>query len=485
MPDLPLLLFATAAAGGGGCDLLASAAGGTAGGAESAPSSPLVSAVQFVVIFLLVFANGFFVAAEFALVKVRSSQLLPLMRKGGLRVRFAIKATKHLDAVLSATQLGITLASLALGWIGEPFIARQIAPLLAAAGVTAPAAATTVSFALAFAFITFFHIVLGELAPKSLAIQRPRQLALWTGAPLYIFYYAFYPAIWALNSAANLILRALGFGKADESQSKLSDEELEYVFSHARHADASDALVDRIMVQALRSQKTTARQIMIPADDVTVLWLDRPIRENITAACKEGYSRYPVCSGTRDNLKGLLLTREWLWQMQVLEMNECPIEPLLHDLPRVAPETTVPELLQRFNRESCHMFAVIEPNGRFAGILTFEDVLEELLGEIRDEFDSGDLMVLARAPDEVLVDARISLRDLLSETGWTFEGFDKADLSVSLYEWLQQRPSRTPLLSKRPFTLGDLRIKLQPRRDAKGRLRRCYLIRRMPEPEHA
>jgi len=174
----------------------------------------------------LVAANGFFVAAEFALVKIRASQLRPLARNGGWRVRMALFATTHLDAVLSSTQLGITLTSLGLGWIGEPVIGERLEPLLGQLGITDPAAVKSISFAVAFSVITFLHIVLGELTPKSLAIQRPKAVSLRVAGPLVLFYQAFFPFIWVLNGTANRILRWAGLEPASEGEHGFSAEEL-------------------------------------------------------------------------------------------------------------------------------------------------------------------------------------------------------------------------------------------------------------------
>ena len=167
---------------------------------------------QLLVILLLVCANGFFVAAEFAIVKIRASQLKPLLKTGDWRVPMALRAVNNLDACLSATQLGITLASLGLGWLGEPFLAHWLVPVFEWAGVSNERTQHSLSFAAAFLCITFLHIVLGELAPKSLAIQRPRGVSLWIAAPLLVFYYIFFPFIYVLNGTANMFLRWAGLG---------------------------------------------------------------------------------------------------------------------------------------------------------------------------------------------------------------------------------------------------------------------------------
>jgi hypothetical protein len=274
--------------------------------------------LEILLVLALVAGNAFFVAAEFALVKIRASQLRPMARTGGWRVRLALFATEHLDAVLSSTQLGITLTSLGLGWIGEPVIGHRLEPLLGHFGVTEPAAIKSISFAVAFSVITFLHIVLGELAPKSLAIQRPKVVSLNVAGPLVIFYRVFFPVIWLLNGAANRILRWGGLEPASEGEHAFSSEELEYVFSQARHAHPGDALINRIMVRSLRLRTVTAQQVMRPRDQVVALFLDRPVAENLRLAQTAGFSRFPVCTGSLDDVKGIVLMREWLWQIQLL-----------------------------------------------------------------------------------------------------------------------------------------------------------------------
>jgi CBS domain containing-hemolysin-like protein len=240
--------------------------------------------LEFLLIVFLVLANGFFVAAEFALVKVRASQLRPMAKTGGWRVKFALRATEHLDAALSATQLGITLASLGLGWLGEPIVAHRMEPLLARFGVTDPGVVSSISFAVGFGLITFMHIVLGELAPKSLAIQRPKAVSLNASAPLMVFYWIFYPFIWLLNGTANRFLKLLGLEPAGEGEHAFSSEELEYVFSQARHSHPGDALINRLMVRSVRLRTVTAQQVMRAREQVVALWCDKPLAENLRIA---------------------------------------------------------------------------------------------------------------------------------------------------------------------------------------------------------
>jgi CBS domain containing-hemolysin-like protein len=400
----------------------------------------------------LVAANGFFVAAEFALVKVRASQLRPMKKTGGWRVKFALQATEHLDAVLSATQLGITLASLGLGWIGEPVIGHRIAPLLRDLGVTEPATIKSLSFAVAFLLITFFHIVLGELAPKSLAIQRPKGVSLNVAAPLIIFYRIFFPFIWLLNGAANRILRFCGLEPAGEGEHAFSAEELEYVFSQARHAHPGDALINRIMVRSLRLRSVTAQQTMRPRDQVVALWTDRPLNENLRIAQTAGFSRFPVCTGTLDNVRGILLVREWLWQIQLLGP-DASFEPLVRHPLTFTLKTPIHTMIELFRTSRSHLAMVLEAEQKTAGIVSFEDVLEEIVGDIRDEFDLGHGPVFEHTETAIVVSGLFTMRELQAETGWAFEWQPRETVAA----WAERNRGQA-LRRGESFNLGDYRI---------------------------
>jgi CBS domain containing-hemolysin-like protein len=409
-------------------------------------------ALQVLLVLALVAANGFFVAAEFALVKVRASQLRPLAKVGGWRVKYALKATAHLDAVLSATQLGITLASLGLGWIGEPIIAHRLEPLLAKAGITDPAAVKSVSFAFAFGVITFLHIVLGELAPKSLAIQRPKSVSLNTAGPLFFFYRLFYPAIWALNGAANFLLRCVGLEPASEGEHGFSAEELEYVFSNARHTHPGDALINRFMVQSVRLRAVTAQQVMRPRDQIVALWLDRPLPENLRIAQTSGFSRFPVARGNLHEITGIVLVREWLWQIQVLGP-EASFESLMRPALTFTLRTPIHSMIELFRTSRTHLAVVLDANGVTAGLVSFEDVLEEIVGDIRDELDLGHGPVFERAENAIVVSGLFSMRELQAETGWNFEWTPRETVAA----WVERHRGQ-PLKRDESLTSGDYRI---------------------------
>jgi CBS domain containing-hemolysin-like protein len=432
-------------------------------------------ALETVSVIALVAANGFFVAAEFALVKVRASQLRPLAKTGGWRVKFALQATEHLDAALSATQLGITLASLGLGWIGEPFIAHRLEPLLARWGVTDAATVSSISFAVAFGVITFFHIIFGELAPKSLAIQRAKGVTLWVAAPLMVFYYLFFPFIWVLNSTANRCLRWAGLQPTGEGEHAFAAEELEYVFSHARHSHPGDALVNKLMVQSLRARDTTAQQIMRPRDQVLALWLDRPLAENLRTAQTGGHSRFPVCEGTLDNVKGMVLVREWLWQIHALGP-DTPFAPLIRPVLEFSAKTPVHVMIERFRMARSHLAIVRDADQKLAGIVTFEDVLEEIVGDIRDELDIGLGPIFERKDQSIVVSGSFTMRELQAETGWPFEWLSRESVAAWFARHLGRQPQRGEIFVEGGYRLTALEVSAE-------RIRRVRVERIEAAPE--
>ena len=414
-------------------------------------------ALETLVVLALVAANGFFVAAEFALVKVRVSQLRPLAKTGGWRVKFALKATEHLDAALSATQLGITLASLGLGWVGEPYIAHRVEPLLTSWGYGDPATVASISFAIAFSSITFLHIIFGELAPKSLAIQRAKAVTLWVAAPLLVFYYLFFPFIYVLNGTANRFLRWAGLGPAGEGDHALGAEELEYVFSHARHSHPGDALINKLMVQSLRVRETTAQQIMLPRDQVVALWLDKPFTENLRTAQTSGHSRFPVCSGSVDDIRGLVLVREWLWQINALGP-DASFEPLIRPILAFELTTKLPVMMEKFRSGRSHLAVVLDAEKRLAGIVTFEDVLEEIVGDIRDEFDLGTGPIFDRTTFSIVVAGSLTVRELQAETGWSFEWQPRETVSGWMIRHLGHLPRRDETLNVGEYRLTAVEV---------------------------
>jgi len=358
-------------------------------------------------VFALVFLNGFFVAAEFAIVKVRSTQIEPLMKSGLKRAQLAHQVITHLDAYLSATQLGITLTSLGLGWLGEPFVAHLLEPLLVFAGISNPTLVAAVSFGVAFGIITFLHIVLGELAPKSLAIQRAQKVTLSAAGPLHLFFVVFRPFIWALNGTANYFLRLVGIEPASESDLAHSEEELRLLLSQRKNISTTSR---SILLQAMELRNRTVREVMVPRTQVVFLSTEKALDENIAIAQENQFTRYPLCEKDLDNVLGMIHMKD-LFKMKEVKGNGAQLLTIKRDLLFVPETTPLEKTLNTFLAKRILMAIAVDEYGGTAGLITLENVLEELVGEIRDEFDVEPLMVQKVNETEYLVDGTMPLHD--------------------------------------------------------------------------
>ncbi|MEZ5405006.1 MAG: hemolysin family protein [Verrucomicrobiia bacterium] len=407
---------------------------------------------QFFIVVLLIVISAFFVAAEFALVRIRISQIRPLLKTGDWRVRITLRVLKNLDQALSATQIGITLANLALGWIGEPFVRGWIEPLLGSLSISNPKLLHATSITISFIALPFILIVFGELVPKLIAIQRPKAVSFLIAGPLMLFYYPFKPFIWFLNFCANRVIRLLGFETVDNAEHNFSADELDYVLTQAYHTHPGDALINKIMIRSLRLRDTIASQVMLPKEQVTALWLDKSIKENLRIAQTSGHSRFPVCEGNLDNVKGMILIKEWLWQIQALG-SDTPFQPLIRPVLTFTSKTTIPTLLELFRSSRSHLAVVLNENNGMAGILTIEDALEEIVGEIRDELDIEKGPIYNQTETSILVDANLNVRELRAETGWNFEWQPREKVGA----WMVRHLGRLPKKGE-TARIGEFRV---------------------------
>jgi CBS domain containing-hemolysin-like protein len=335
--------------------------------------------------FLFVLANGFFVAAEFAIVKVRSTQITELADQGSVRAKMAKKLIRHLDAYLSATQLGITLASLALGWIGEPAFHHLIQPLFTRFSIP-EAAARTISATVAFVIISILHIVLGELAPKSIAIQKAVGTTLNTAHLLHGFYVITYPAIWLLNGVSRSILKLVGIEPASEhAEVAHSPEELRLILRSSEKAGILSEENREIIEGVFQFSKRTARQIMVPRTDVVILSTTRSIEENLETIRTTRHTRYPLCEGSLDHTIGQIHVKDLL--LAQLRGPGTTLQDLKRDVLFVPENSTVESLRSQFIESKTHMAIVLDEYGGASGIVFLENITEELFGQIQDEFD--------------------------------------------------------------------------------------------------
>jgi len=332
----------------------------------------------------LVAMNGFFVAAEFALVKVRSGRLEGMAREGRPFAKTAQWTLQRLDRSLSACQLGITMASLGLGWIGEPAIARSLEPAFRTIGVSSPVLLHTLAFAIAFSVITAAHIVLGEQAPKIYAIRRPGRTARWCAAPLKTFYILFYPLLAALNAATAFILRRVGIEGVSEHETPHSEEEIRALLTRA-HAHGELTRSEHNLLGAVFDfDDSIARQVMVPRVDVHFFDVNQAYENVMEQVRRSKHTRYPLCDGSLDKVLGFVHIKD-LFQ---IPPGRVPDLRSVCRPPRYVPEgMPLGRLLNLFRATRQHLAFVVDEYGGVAGVVTFENVLERLVGPVQDEFD--------------------------------------------------------------------------------------------------
>ena len=343
-------------------------------------------ALDIFITFLLVFFNGFFVAAEFAIVKVRSSQLEIKVKEGNRIAILSKHIVSHLDGYLAATQLGITLASLGLGWIGEPVVSKIIINIMDLLGFEVnPELAHQIALPLAFVFITILHIVFGELAPKSLAIQRSEKTTLFIAYPLQFFFIVFRPFIWILNGIANFILKGIGINTVHGSDIH-SSEELKYLVQEGQKSGEIDEAEYKIIKNAFGFSEQTAKQVMVPRTQVFAFDINDFNKATIDSIIEESYSRIPCYDDNLDNIVGVVYLKDILIAARKKEAFD--IRSIVRNM-HVVPETkSIGQLMNEFQIKHQQMALVVNEYGGTEGIITMEDILEELVGEIQDEYDN-------------------------------------------------------------------------------------------------
>jgi CBS domain containing-hemolysin-like protein len=404
---------------------------------------------------VLVGLNGFFVAAEFALVKVRPTQLEPFVQAGQRRARVARHMVRHLDSYLSATQLGVTLSSLGLGWAGEPAFAWLVRPLVHPFTQGNADILKSVSLALSFLVITMLHIVLGELGPKWLALSRSEGTALWAALPLFLFHKVTYPAIWVLNRTANALLKLIGVTPVGEGETGHDEDELRLLLasSHASHVSKHKReLLDNIFELSHRM----ARQIMVPRQDVIYLSTARPLAENLRLARRSGHTRFPLCEGDLDHVIGLIHIKD-------LFRRERPITSLKDVAREIAfvPETLeLDRLLKRMRTERFHLAAVIDEYGGVSGIVTLETVIEEIVGQIQDEFDVESPELLATGDGTYEVSGGMLIEDLEEALDVELSDRDEDTLGGLVLSELGRAPEVGDKVEVGPLSLEILDVHL-------------------------
>ncbi len=364
---------------------------------------------NIIFILLLVFANGFFVAAEFSIVKVRLSQLERLEQKGRRSAAIARHIAGHLDAYLSATQLGVTLSSLGLGWIGEPLLADMFRNTLGLVNFLSEASIHAIAFFVAFGLLTFLHIIFGELGPKYVAIQHPDQAAVLLAYPLQVFYRIFRPVIWMLNKSSNFILRFLGVEPVKVTELVHSPEELESLVSESARTGLFNKTEQELIAKIFEFSTTTAREIMVPRLEVVAVEDNTPREKLIRIVTEEGYSRIPVFHDSLDNIIGVIYTKDLISMLEHRDL--IVLQDIIRPAYFVPDAIKISQLMRDMQLRKVALAVVIDEFGGTQGIITMEDILEEIVGEIHDEYDEVLKDVEQSSDGSALVNARIPIKD--------------------------------------------------------------------------
>lgn len=364
---------------------------------------------NIIFILLLVFANGFFVASEFSVVKVRISHLEPYLKKGHRGAQIVKHITEHVDAYLSATQLGVTLSSLGLGWVGEPLLAGMLRDPLGWVGVLNETTLHAVAFLISFGILTFLHIILGELGPKYIAIRHPEQTAMAVSLPMQMFYRTFRPCIWVLNRSSNIILRSLGVEPVKTQELLHSPEELESIVSEGAKSGLLNKTEQELMARIFEFSTTTAKEIMVPRTEVIAVEDTTPREKLIRIVTEEGYSRIPVYRDSLDNILGIIYSKDLISMLEHRDL--IVLQDIIRPAYFVPDAIKISQLMRDMQERKNAMAVVIDEFGGTQGIITMEDILEEIVGEIHDEYDEVLKDVEQSSDGSALVNARITIKD--------------------------------------------------------------------------
>src|ERR1039457_5527322 len=406
----------------------------------------ILTALKILAVLVLVLTNGFFVAAEFALVRIRETQLETLVAGGQRRAKMALHIVRNLNSYLSATQLGITMASLGLGWIGQPVFTQLLSPTLELLGVQSGVWLRSISFAVGFTALTFLHITVGELAPKGLTIQKPLPVALATAIPLRWFYLAFYPFNRLLNLAARWLLKRIGIEPDAVADRAQTEEELRLVL--AAVPQGGTAAGRNLILNALDLRHRIAREVMRPRQEIVAFNTGATMADCLALAEKTRYSRFPICDdGDLDKTRGVIHIKD-LYALRDRAMTAADLLPVARKLIYAPATARLEKLLRLFLERRLHFAIIVDEYGGTLGIVTLENVLEALVGQIQDEFDQEETQFVRRDEHSWEVSGTLPLHELeriigevhhdesvATASGWVTQklgGFPKAGDSLTV-----------------------------------------------------
>ncbi|MET3937896.1 CBS domain containing-hemolysin-like protein [Paenibacillus sp. PvP094] len=433
-------------------------------------------ALNLVLVAILIGFSAFFVAVEFALVRIRPSRIDQMIAEGNKRALAVKQAVANLDGYLSACQLGITITSLGLGWLGEPTVEKILHPVFESLSMP-EALSSFLSFVIAFVAITYLHVVVGELAPKTIAIRKAETVALLTSTPIIWFNRIMYPFIWLLNGSANQLVKLFGIKPASEHEEAHSEEELQIIinesFESGKINQAEFGYVSRIFA----FDEMLAKEIMVPRTDMVCLYVNKTNEENLEIIREEQYTRFPVVNESKDDIIGIINTKQFFLE---LYGNDEPVDlsSLIQPVSAVHETTPVKDLLKKMQKDGVHIAVLVDEYGGTSGIVTIEDVLEQIVGEIRDEFDADeveDIQVINE--NYVIMDGKVSLskvNDMFMSSldadewdtigGWLYshrpemneqDEYEFENLTFVLLEKDKNRFYKVAVVPKEPLVMSD------------------------------
>jgi CBS domain containing-hemolysin-like protein len=392
--------------------------------------------LQLAIVAFLVLLNGFFVASEFALVRVRSTRIAQLIDEGNSKAELAQKVLRHLDEYLSATQLGITLASLGLGWVGESVIAELLKPVLAPFHLSS-AILHIISAVIAFLVITFLHIVLGEMAPKSIAIRKAESTTLLVARPMQLFFLTFKPAIWLLNGASNMVLKLLGVPPERDHLHAHTEEEIRMLVEQSHKSGIIDQAELSLFDNIFEFTDRVGREVMVPRVNMVCIYVDDDLETNIEIIKESQFTRFPLCGKDKDDILGVIHIRdvyEFLISGEQFQLSQI-VRPAI-----LVPETMeIKNILQTLQKNKTEMAIVVDEYGGTSGLVTLEDIIEEIVGEIQDEFDD-ERPFFQQKGVETSIDARLLIEEVNDYFQTNIEDEDNDTIGGWVFSQLQEVP---------------------------------------------
>ena len=408
--------------------------------------------LQILLVFFLIAMNGFFVAAEFCCVKMRPSRLETLIQEGNKRAVYAKKLTDELDEALSVTQLGITLASLGLGWVGEPFVAKLILPVTQFLGFN-ETIGHTISFVLAFSIITSLHIILGELTPKSMAIAASEKILLTIALPMLIFWKVMYPFVIMLNATARFVSKHLGLEASSEGEVAHNPEEIRLLMEESHKQGLVDDTEVDFVDNVFDFTELSVREIMVPRTDMVCLYTNKTYEENLQIMLEEEMTRYPICNEDKDHIIGFLHVKDLIgWRLEGNQQRNPNFAKLARKVFVVPESMDVSLLLKMMQKNRSQLAIVVDEYGGTAGMVTIEDIVEEIVGDIQDEFDEEERPEAEKREENLYsIDAKMLLEELEDE----FDIDIKDEDVDTIGGWLSDRLGGEPKVGQTQSYMGN------------------------------